>query len=118
MTKKYIKNIFLTFSLSILLSGCAISMHNQNHKTNLNKVISKSYMITVGMDKSEVRQILKAKPSIIQRFNEDEIWIYEGEETDPQTIENDFYTLVIKFKKGLVISISASSCKVPNLDVN
>jgi protein involved in sex pheromone biosynthesis len=114
--KKSIK-IIITLALSFLLSGCFSARNDIEPKTNtINDVIAKSYMITTGMNKSEVMEVLEVKPQIIQRLNEDELWIYENEQINNETIENDFYTLMLKFKKGLVVGIGAYSCKVPNLD--
>jgi outer membrane protein assembly factor BamE (lipoprotein component of BamABCDE complex) len=111
-----IYQLLLVILLSSLLGGCLSTAKEVQPKTDLSGVMAQSYMITIGMDKKEVMDILGAKPPIIQRLNEDEMWIYENEQKNNETVENDFYTLMLKFKKGLVISIGAYSCKVPNLD--
>jgi hypothetical protein len=101
------KSYLLAGLAAFIFGGCADDI------PKLSTVVSNSFDISKNMTKAQVKDIVKRKPTSMQRIDESEIWKFEGNEMDEDTEEVTYHNLTIKFNENNVSKIGTFSCKLP-----
>ena len=96
---------------SLFFTGCGGS-----DVPSLNEVTKKGMVISKGMTKAKVMEILKREPDSIQKVGDFELWTYEGVVTNDDTKESRYKNLTIKFKDGKVDYTGYFACKLPKTE--
>lgn len=105
--KKYLLGAILVST--ILFTGCG------DVQPTLTTAVEKSFDVEIGMKKAQVQKLLVIKPTNKQRLNDQEIWKYEGNVVNEDTLDAKYNNIIIKFKDGVVSNIGSFSCDLPKV---
>jgi hypothetical protein len=99
--------------VSIGIIGAVLVGCSAKQQLPLEGVVGNSYKIVNDMNQSAVVELMPMKPTTMQRINNEEIWKYEGDVTDPKTQNRTYHNLIVKFVDGKVKHIGTFSCQLP-----
>ncbi|GEM_PF-4179303 len=104
------KWVLLLMLVSFLLCSCG-----SRTEVSLGDVVRNGLGLEKGMTRQQVISTLKRRPDTIEKFDNVELWIYEGVIPDKENDDQKRYeNLTIKFVNGQVAYVGYFSCKLPS----